>query len=277
MISEDSEDIEDSKISEDSEDSENSENSEDSEISKIQKNAQRRTYETGIYKMNKKVLIVDDDQAILNMVSKVIRSNSMDYETATSGEEALYLIDEQKYDLMLLDINMSGIDGFEVIKKLREENNSLPIIVISGRKDDYDALYGMEIGADDYIFKPFNPVILGAKVKALVRRSEHADSQDNPVLKAGPFEYNTSTLRFYKNGTEISLSSKESALIKLFLDNVGELFTKDSLYDLVWGSPVVDENTITVYINRLRQKIEDDPSKPQYIVTVRGLGYRFVI
>lgn len=227
--------------------------------------------------MNKKVLIVDDDQAILNMVSKVIRSNSMDYETATSGEDALYLIDEQKYDLMLLDINMSGIDGFEVIKKLREENNSLPIIVISGRKDDYDALYGMEIGADDYIVKPFNPVILGAKVKALVRRSEHADSLDNPVLKAGPFEYNTSTLRFYKNGTEISLSSKESALIKLFLDNVGELFTKDSLYDLVWGSPVVDENTITVYVNRLRQKIEDDPSKPQHIVTVRGLGYRFVI
>ncbi len=227
--------------------------------------------------MSKKVLIVDDDQAILNMVSKVIRSNSMDYDTASSGEDALDMLAKQSYDLMLLDINMSGIDGFEVIKKLRGENNNIPIIVISGRKDDYDALYGMEIGADDYIFKPFNPVLLGAKVKALVRRSEQTDSQDSPVLKAGPFEYNASTLRFYKNGTEISLSNKESALMKLFLDNIGELFTKDSLYDLIWGTPVIDENTITVYINRLRQKIEDDPSKPKYITTVRGLGYRFTV
>lgn len=118
---------------------------------------------------------------------------------------------------------------------------------------------------------------LGAKVKALIRRSRGGLGETGSVLAAGPFRYDTSTLRFYKDGAEIVLSSKENAMMKLFLDNVNRIFTKDMIYDLVWGSAIVDENAIMVYISRLRQKIEEDPAKPAYIQTVRGLGYRFVV
>ena len=125
--------------------------------------------------------------------------------------------------------------------------------------------------------KPFNPVTLGAKVKALIRRSRNHLPGVDSVIAAGPFQYNTSTLRFYKNGREILLSSKENAMMKLFIDNVNRIFSKDMLYDLIWGEAIIDENAIMVYVNRLRQKIEEDPSNPQYIQTVRGLGYRFVV
>ena len=124
--------------------------------------------------------------------------------------------------------------------------------------------------------KPFNPVVLGAKVKALIRRSQGSSSSSD-LLTAGPFQYNTSTLRFYKNGEEILLSAKENAMMKLFMDNVNRVFSKDMIYELVWGEAIIDENAIMVYVNRLRQKIEEDPGKPKHIQTVRGLGYRFVI
>ena len=123
----------------------------------------------------------------------------------------------------------------------------------------------------------FNPVTLGAKVKALIRRSRNHLPGVDSVIAAGPFQYNTSTLRFYKNGREILLSSKENAMMKLFIDNVNRIFSKDMLYDLIWGEAIIDENAIMVYVNRLRQKIEEDPSNPKYIQTVRGLGYRFVV
>lgn len=223
------------------------------------------------------VLIVDDDEAVLTMLVKVIRSNGIDAETAASGEEALERVESRRYDLILLDINLSGMDGFEVVEAIRKKRIKTPIIIVSGRKEDYDTLYGLDIGADDYITKPFNPITLGAKVKALIRRSRDSLPGASQSITAGPFEYNTSTLRFYKNGEEIVLSSKENAMMKLFIDNVNRIFSKDMLYDLVWGSAIIDENAIMVYINRLRQKIEDDPANPRYLQTVRGLGYRFVV
>lgn len=223
------------------------------------------------------VLIVDDDQSIQTMLYKVLRSNGLDAEIAGSGEAALKLAGEKEYDLILLDINMQGIDGFQVIQQLRSKEIQTPIIIVSGRQEDYDTLYGLDIGADDYVTKPFNPVVLGAKVKALIRRSKGNTQETDTILSAGPFRYNTSTLRFYKNGTEIILSSKENAIMKLFLDNVNRIFSKDMIYEMVWGHSIIDENAIMVYINRLRQKIEDDPGKPRYIQTVRGLGYRFVV
>lgn len=227
--------------------------------------------------MNATVLIADDDEAVLTMLRKVIRSNGMNAETVSSGGEVLAALDQHTYDLILLDINMPGLDGFEVVQRIRRRGLKVPIILISGRKEDYDTLYGLDIGADDYITKPFNPVTLGAKVKALLRRSRSELPGASSLITAGPFVYNTSTLRFYKNGEEIVLSSKENAIMKLFLDNVNHIFSKDMLYELVWGAVIVDENAIMVYINRLRQKIEDDPSAPQYIQTVRRLGYRFVV
>ena len=221
------------------------------------------------------VLIVDDDRAVLTMLYKVIKSNGIDAHTAVSGEEALELLDHEVYDLILLDVNLHGMDGFEVVQAVRRRGLKTPIIIVSGRKEDYDTLYGLDIGADDYITKPFNPITLGAKVKALIRRSRNHLPGADTVLAAGPFQYNTSTLRFYKDGAEIPLSSKENAMMKLFLDNVNRIFSKDMIYDLVWGEAIIDENAIMVYVNRLRQKIEEDPSNPQYIQTVRGLGYRF--
>jgi DNA-binding response OmpR family regulator len=223
------------------------------------------------------VLIVDDDEAVQTMLYKVIRSNALDAHTASSGEQALQMVKTKQYDLILLDVNMRGMDGFEVVRKLRADGVKTPIIIVSGRQEDYDTLYGLDIGADDYVTKPFNPVVLGAKVKALIRRSKGTLPGSANAISAGPFRYNTSTLRFYKNDQEIILSSRENAIMKLFIDNVNRIFSKDLIYEMIWGETIIDENAIMVYINRLRQKIEDDPSKPKYIQTVRGLGYRFVV
>ena len=223
------------------------------------------------------VLIVDDDEAVQTMLYKVIRSNGLTAEIASSGEQALKMISLRNYDLILLDVNMHGLDGFEVVQRLRGRGVRTPIIIVSGRQEDYDTLYGLDIGADDYVTKPFNPVVLGAKVKALIRRSRGSLPSASPVITAGPFQYNTSTLRFYKNDQEVVLSSKENAIMKLFMDNVNRIFPKEMIYSMVWGEAIVDENTVMVYINRLRQKIEDDPGKPRFIQTVRGLGYRFVV
>ena len=222
------------------------------------------------------VLIVDDDEAVQTMLYKAMRSAGLDAETASSGEQALLLAKQRRYDLILMDVNMQGMDGFAVVSQLRRDGVRTPIIIVSGRKEDYDTLYGLDIGADDYVTKPFNPVVLGAKAKALIRRSRGGGSGEADII-AGPFRYNVSTLRFYKNGEEIPLSSKENAMMKLFMDNVNRIFPKDMLYSMLWGEAIIDENAIMVYINRLRQKIEEDPSKPRYIQTVRGLGYRFVV
>lgn len=223
------------------------------------------------------VLIVDDDETVQSVLFKVISSNTIDVKIASSGEEALELTSRHHFDLILLDVDLRGIDGFEVIRTLRSRNIETPIIIVSGRQEVHDTLYGLDIGADDYVTKPFNPVVLGAKAKALIRRSKGSAVSKDTVITAGPFRYDTRTLRLYKNGREILLSSKENALMKLFLDNINRIFPKDMIYEMIWGEAIIDENTIMVYINRLRQKIEDDPGKPRYIQTVRGLGYRFVI
>ena len=223
------------------------------------------------------VLIVDDDEAVLTMLYKVIRSNGIEADTVASGEEALERTAQRTYDLILLDVNLMGMDGFQVVQTLRQRGVRTPILSVSGRKEDYDTLYGLDIGADDYVTKPFNPVTLGAKVKALIRRSRNGLPGSVSLITAGPFTYNTSTLRFYKNGVEILLSAKENAMMKLFIDNVNRIFSKDMLYDLLWGEASIDENAIMVYVNRLRAKIEEDPARPAYIQTVRGLGYRFVV
>lgn len=224
-----------------------------------------------------KILIVDDDTAVLKLLAKVVKSNGFDCDAVESGEEALSLLSSTQYALILLDINLNGLDGFEVIEKIRSNGNQTPVFIVSGRKEDYDTLYGLGIGADDYITKPFNPVVLGAKIKAMIRRSKGLSGEGENNISAGPFSYNTSTLRLMKNNEEIILTGKENAMMKLFLDNPGRVFSKNMLYDLIWGNDLVDDNAIMVYINRLRQKIEDEPDNPKYIQTIRGVGYRFIV
>ncbi|MDK2968369.1 MULTISPECIES: response regulator transcription factor [Clostridia] len=227
--------------------------------------------------MSDKVLIVDDDPAVLKLLEKVMRSNDLETTVADSGLAALNYIKNHTYDMILMDVMLGDMEGFEVIKKLRSQGIQTPVMIVSGRNEDYDSLYGLSLGADDYITKPFRPLVLGAKVKALIRRYKNQILESSDILECGPFSYNTSTMRFYNKGEEIILSSKESSLMLLFLKHPGQVYTKEMIYEHVWGNSVaVDDNAIMVYINRLRSKIEEDRQKPAHIVTVRGLGYRFI-
>ena len=227
--------------------------------------------------MADKVLIVDDDPAICKLLEKVMRSNELDPTIAMSGKEALNIIKNHTFDIILMDVMLGDMEGFEVIKIIRNQGISTPVMIVSGRNEDYDSLYGLSLGADDYITKPFRPLVLGAKVKALIRRNKNLVLDNSDILEAGPFSYDSSTMRFYKNGEELILSAKESTLLLLFMKHPQQVFTKDMIYEHVWGNAVaVDDNAIMVYINRLRGKIEDNKQSPQHIITIRGLGYRFI-
>lgn len=227
--------------------------------------------------MADKVLIVDDDPSICKLLEKVMKSNDMEATVADSGLAALNLLKNHTYDIILMDVMLGDMEGFDVIKRLRSQGIKTPIMIVSGRNEDYDSLYGLSLGADDYITKPFRPLVLGAKVKALIRRNKDLILDNADRLECGPFSYNTSTMRFYKGEEELILSSKEASLMLLFLKHPNQVFTKDMIYEHVWGNTVaVDDNAIMVYINRLRGKIEEDRQKPVHIVTVRGLGYRFI-
>ena len=229
--------------------------------------------------MSYHVLIVDDDPAICKLLSKVMISNEMDPLVVNSGAAALDVIARQSgtLDMILMDITLGDMEGFDVIQTIRRNGVTTPVIIISGRNEDYDSLYGLSLGADDYVTKPFRPVVLGAKVKALLRRSREFSSAASQQLRCGPFRYDGATMRFFKGEEVLDLSSREGALLLLFLQHPNQVFTKDMLYERVWGTAVaVDDNAIMVYINRLRGKIEPDRQHPVHIRTVRGLGYRFV-
>lgn len=227
--------------------------------------------------MANKVLIVDDDPAICKLLEKVMHSNELETMVVNSGNAALSVIANHKFDIILLDVMLGDMEGFEVIKRIRSQGIDTPVMIVSGRNEDYDSLYGLSLGADDYVTKPFRPLVLGAKVKALIRRNNNLILDSSNVLECGPFTYDTSTMRFYKNGEELILSSKESSLLLLFMKHPQQIFTKDLIYEHVWGNMVaIDDNAIMVYINRLRSKIEDDRQSPKHIITIRGLGYRFV-
>lgn len=222
-----------------------------------------------------KVLIVDDEAAVRKVLSRVISTNGMDCEMASSGEQALDLLKSNQYDLIIMDVMMGEVDGFEVVRMVRKQGLDTPIIILSAKNEDYNTIYGLDIGADDYVAKPFNPVVLGAKVKALIRRDRKASLGGRSTILAGPFSYSTDTMKLCKNGSEIMLSAKESMMAKLFMENIGKVFSKEQLYEKVWGDNLVDENAIMVYISHLPNKLEDDPKKPEYIKTVWGIGYQF--
>lgn len=227
--------------------------------------------------MADKVLIVDDDPAICKLLEKVMRSCELEPAVVTSGTQALTVLEADRFDLILLDVELGDIEGFDVIQAIRARGDTTPVMIISGRSEDYDMLYGLSLGADDYVTKPFRPQILGGKAKALIRRSKSFLQQKDDQLMCGPFTYETATMRFYKNGEELNLSAKERTLLLLFIQHPQQVFTKDMIYEQVWSNLVaVDDNAIMVYVNRLRSKIETDARAPKHIITIRGLGYRFV-
>ena len=228
----------------------------------------------------KRILLAEDNDLNAEITTTILENEGMLVDRAADGVQCVDKIDRMPagtYDLILMDIMLGDMEGFEVIKRLRNQGISTPVMIVSGRNEDYDSLYGLSLGADDYITKPFRPLVLGAKVKALIRRNKNLVLDNSDTLECGPFSYDTTTMRFYKNGEELILSSKESALLLLFMKHPQQVFTKDMIYEHVWGNTVaVDDNAIMVYINRLRGKIEDDRQNPAYILTIRGLGYRFV-
>lgn len=224
-----------------------------------------------------RILIIGGDETFLPILEEVVKSVGMLSDSVWDVQEALAILAKENFHLILLDQNENRNNGFRAVQTLRERGIRLPLILLGEETDDFHLLYGLEIGADDYLPKPLKPLILAGKIKALIRRSQSDPASQPQILVVGPFSYDTSTLRFYKNGNEIPLTGKENHLIKLFLDNTNRVFSKEMLYDLVWNNAVIDDNVIMVYINRLRGKIEDNPSKPHYLQTVRGLGYRFVV
>ncbi len=229
--------------------------------------------------MADKVLIVDDDDSIRKLLQKVMDINGMESECVSSGSQALEKLKSNTYDIILMDVMLGDMEGFDVIKQIRDDGIKTPVMIISGRNEDYDSLYGLSIGADDYVTKPFRPVVLGAKVKALLRRCHDSAADPQPDgIQLGAFSYNPDSMKFFKNGEELLLSAKESALLLLFLHSPNKVISKEEIHSHVWGeSFVIDDNAIMVYINRLRGKIEEDPKNPACIVTVKGSGYRFVV
>lgn len=224
-----------------------------------------------------KVLIVDDDIHILRMASRILQSDGILTTEVSSGREALNQILYSHYDLILLDINLDDLDGFSIVKKVRAQGIKTPIIIISGNTEEYNTIFGLGIGADDYLTKPVSPAILGAKVKALIRRNRTAMELSEKVLERGPFSFDLETYSLYMEGREIPLTSKEKQLVCLFLKNINTVFTKEMLFEQVWKDRAVDDNTIMVNIRNIRAKIEPDPKNPRYLKTVWGMGYQFVL
>ncbi|MGN1030451.1 MAG: response regulator transcription factor [Butyricicoccaceae bacterium] len=227
--------------------------------------------------MSLQILVVDDERAILTALKKALEKEDMSVVRCETGQKALELAESQQFDLIVLDISLPDINGFTVLQKIRSSNNNTPVIVLSGRDEEYQQIVGLGLGADDYITKPFSMPMLISKIRALVRRNSTYQQAAVSDLVVGPFSLSRTTYRLCKNGIEIPLTSKELALMTVFLENPNQVFSKEQLYSQVWRNSVVDENTITVYIKRLRQKIEDNPQKPQYLKTIWGIGYSLSI
>ena len=224
-----------------------------------------------------KILIVDDEKFVRRTISRVLSSEGFVTYEASNGPDALRMVQEPPFDLMILDIVLDGMDGFQVIRTLRDQGILLPVFVLSGRQADNDKILALGIGADDYITKPFSTTVLCAKVKACLRRMGLSSRQKDNVLLLGPFRYVCDEMRLFKEDTEIPLSGKESLLIKYFFNNPNKILSKEQSYRNVWGSEVVEENAVMVHIRHLRVRMGAYATRPNYLRTIRGVGYQFVI
>ena len=228
--------------------------------------------------MQKHILLVEDDEAIREMVDNYLTMEGFQVTTVTNGEEALQNCLQNIFDLVILDIMIPKLNGLEVLKIIREQA-ALPIIIMSAKDSDVDKALGLGLGADDYIAKPFSMLEFSARVKAVIRRATKYSSQaeqKQEVLEIDNLKIDIVNFSIAKSGQEIKLTSKEFSILKLFVTNRHRVFTKEQIYQMIWKDAYYgDENIINVHIRRLREKIEDDPSNPQYIKTLWGIGYKF--
>ena len=224
--------------------------------------------------MAKKVLIVDDEKLIVKGIRFSLEQEGMQVECAYDGEEALSMIQKNSYDVILLDVMLPKLTGYEVCQQVREFSD-VPIIMITAKDDDMDKILGLEYGADDYITKPFNILEVKARMKAIMRRSKRKE-EDVKEAVYGELRLDCNSRRVYIAGKEVNLTAKEFDVLELLVFHPNKVYDRDALLDLVWGKDYPgDARTVDVHIRRLREKIEQNPSEPKYVHTKWGVGYYF--
>ena len=225
--------------------------------------------------MKRKILLVDDEKTLVKALIFNLEKEGYQVIPAYDGEEALKKMEGENPDLLILDLMLPGVDGFEVCRRVRK-NYDIPIIMLTAKGDDIDKILGLELGADDYITKPFNPRELLARVKAILRRSNTQNSSIKNLIKVQDLQIDLYQHRVRVKDQEIDLTSKEFALLNLMASNPGRVYSREQLLEQIWGyNSYGDARTVDVHIRHLREKIETDPSNPRYILTVWGTGYKF--
>ncbi|MEE0435595.1 MAG: response regulator transcription factor [Peptococcaceae bacterium] len=224
-----------------------------------------------------KILIIEDDIAIAEIERDYLEMEGFAVEIAADGNSGLERGLSGEHALILLDLMLPGMDGFAICRRLREQLD-VPILMVTARQEDIDKIRGLGLGADDYIEKPFSPSVLVARVKAHLARYRRLTKEERPSaeIQIGGIRLNEATHRVYVDGSEVELANKEYELLLFFMLNVDVVFSREQLYERIWGWDAIgDSATVAVHINRLRKKIEKDPANPRYLVSVWGAGYRF--
>ncbi|MDT8716327.1 response regulator transcription factor [Clostridium sp. 19966] len=227
--------------------------------------------------MGKKIIIIEDESAIRGFIKINLVRNNFTVIESEDGEKGLKLADIEKPDIAIVDLMLPGIDGYQVCSTLRSKYAKIGIIILTAKSQDMDKIVGLEMGADDYMVKPFNPTELVLRIKAIIRRMETEDKDEN-IIEMNPFKIDIYSKKVFKNDNELELTPTEYALITVFVKNPGKAFTRDELLNLIWGYNYIgDSKIVDVNIRRLRSKVEDNSSRPKYIETVWGTGYRWNI
>jgi phosphate regulon transcriptional regulator PhoB len=233
--------------------------------------------DTRVSASSKKILIIDDEIDLIELVEYNLKKEGFNVLSAQNGVEALKFIQKEIPSLIILDLMLPGIQGFEICKRLKNNpaTSKTPIIMLTARAEEVDKVLGLELGADDYITKPFSPRELLARVKAVLRRMESAAS-DVAVIQVGDLQIDVEKYQAFLKGEPLNLSATDFKLLKFLATNRGRVYTRDQLLQAVWGDEVfVEPRTVDVHITRLRSQVEENPATPRYIKTVRGIGYKF--
>lgn len=227
--------------------------------------------------MAKKVLVVDDEKLIVKGIRFSLLQDGMEVDCAYDGEEALNMSKANSYDMILLDVMLPKMDGFEVCQAIREFSD-VPIVMLTAKGDDMDKILGLEYGADDYITKPFNILEVKARIKAIMRRTspERAPQVQSSVIEKGDIKLDCDSRRLFINDNEINLTAREFELLEILIKNENKVYSRESLLKIVWGEDYPgDVRTVDVHVRRLREKIEANPSEPKYVHTKWGVGYYY--